>query len=197
MTPRNKKLLILAGMTVSVVATLVVLYIVKKANKMKPVYIDGEFNANNCDELHAFEGTGGRMIGGMNTKVNSELDRLYKKGFNPIVTDINVNMDAENMKVKWRVKIEESKDGKAWVGLTSRGSSGKDAFIRATSKAHGQDPDTVKSKIQKFFEEPSIDFKKAHELFYNMTSKGESTGKCPTRQVFYIYTRPNKYPPHN
>lgn len=196
MTPRNKKILILSGMAISVVATLVVLYVIKKANKMKTTFVEGEFKANNCDELHAFEGTGGKTVGGMNTKVNAELDRLYKKGFNPIVTEISVDMDADKMMVKWKVKIEESKDGKAWVGLTSRGSSGSDAYNRAVSKAHGQDPYTVKSKIEKLYEESHVDFKKAYELFYNMTNKGESKGKCPTRQVFYIYTRPSKYPPH-
>lgn len=194
MTPRNKKLLILAGMTISVVATLVVLYVVKKANKMKTSFVEGEFKAKNCDELHAFEGTKGRMIGGMNSKVNAELDRLYKKGFNPIVTEVFVNMDADKMIVSWKVKIEESKDGKAWVGFTSRGSSGDKAFYRATAKSVGQDPDTVKEKMKSLYEEPSIDFKKVHELFYNMTTSGITTGKCPTRQVFYIYTRPLKYP---
>jgi len=131
----------------------------------------------------------------MNTKINAELDRIYKRGFNPVVTEVIVNMDADKMKVKWRVKIEESKDGKAWVGFTSRGSSGDNSYYRATAKAVGQDPDTVKDKMMKLYEEPSIDFKKAHELLYNMTNTGKATGKCPTRQVFYIYTRPLKYPP--
>lgn len=197
MTPRQKKVLILTGMAISVVATLVVLYVVKKTKKMKRVFVDGEFKANNCDELHAFEGTNGKTIGGMNTKVNAELDRLYKQGYNPKVTKVEVDMDAKEMKVKWKVTIEESKDGKAWIGLTSRGSSGANAFERAVGKNVGQDPETIKGKLKSKYEEPMLDFVKVDELFYNMDSKtGKSLGSCPTRQVFYAYTKPNKYPPN-
>ena len=163
--------------------------------KMSVVYVQGEFTGANCDELHAFQSTSGRIIGGMNDKVFKELERLYDKGINPEVTDVIVDMDADNMKVKWQVKIEPSKDGKAWVGFTSRGSSGgASAFNRAVGKAQGQDFDSVKRKVRDIVGEPNLEMKVVKDFLYNFSKDGKVEGKCPTRQVFYVYTRPNQYP---
>ena len=103
-------------------------------------------------------------------------------------------MDANKMKVDWEVEISESKDGKAYVGFTSRGSAGGGAFERAVAKSTGQDPDTILSKIKSKMNEPEAELKKVYELFYNMSNTGKSLGKCPTRQVFYAYTKPKQYP---
>jgi hypothetical protein len=138
---------------------LIVLYFKKKNNKMKPVIVEGSFKGANCDELHAFESTYGRTIGGMNTKVNAELEKIYAQGINPEVTSVEVNMDAKNMKVDWKVTIEESTDGKPWVGFTSRGSSGSGAFVRANGKAVGQDFDTVLKKVRVAKSEPNGEMK--------------------------------------
>jgi len=181
---------------VTVIVTLVVLYFRRKKKNMKPIIIEGSFKGKNCDELHAFESTHGKTIGGMNTKVNAELEKIYAQGINPEVTEVEVNMDAKNMIVAWKVKIEESKDGKAWVGFTSRGSSGTGAFIRANGKAVGQDFDTVLKKIKDVKEEPNADMKLVKDMLYNLTTSGTATGKCPTRQLFYTYTRPTKFPKH-
>lgn len=162
----------------------------------KKIKVSGSFKGANCDELHAFQNTGDRVIGGMNTKVNEALEDYYKSGKNPIVSDVKVNMDANKMEVNWEVEISESKDGKAYVGLTSRGSAGSTAFERAVSVNTGQDPDTVLRKTRKKYNEPNAELKKVYELFYNMTTTGKSLGKCPTRQVFYAYTKPDAFPPH-
>jgi copper chaperone CopZ len=175
---------------------LVVLYFRRKKNKMKPVNVEGSFKAANCDELHAFESTHGKTIGGMNTKVNAELEKIYAQGINPEVTSVEVNMDAKNMKVDWKVTIEESKDGKAWVGFTSRGSSGSGAFIRANGKAVGQDFDTVLKKVRDVKDEPNAEMKLVKDFLYNLSTSGTATGKCPTRQLFYTYTRPIKFIKH-
>jgi hypothetical protein len=180
----------------AVAVALVVLYFRRKKNKMKPVIVEGSFRGANCDELHAFESTHGKTIGGMNTKVNAELEKIYAQGINPEVTSVEVNMDAKNMKVDWKVTIEESTDGKPWVGFTSRGSSGSGAFIRANGKAVGQDFDTVLKKVRVAKSEPNGEMKLVKDLLYNMTTSGTATGKCPTRQLFYTYTRPIKFPKH-
>lgn len=194
MEDRTKKILITTGIVLGTVAVAFVLYRIIK-RKMSTTYVQGEFKGANCDELHAFQSTSGRIIGGMNDKVQDELKRLYEKGINPEVTEVNVDMDSTEMKVKWQVKIEPSKDGKAWVGFTSRGSSGNaSAFNRAVGKAQGQDFDTVKRKVKEIVGEPNLEMKVVKDFLYNFSKDGKVEGKCPTRQVFYVYTRPNKYP---
>ena len=162
---------------------------------MSVVYVNGEFVGKNCDEFHAFQGSGGRVIGGMNDKITIELNKLHKQGINPQVTEVDVIMDSATMKVKWKVKIEPSKDGKAWVGFTSRGSGGdKSAFTRAVSKSTNQDFDSVKKKISEMINEPNMEMKAIKDLLYNFTKDGKVLGKCPTRQIFYVYTKPSKFP---
>lgn len=178
----------------AIALALVILYFKRKKNKMKPVIVEGSFKGANCDELHAFESTSGKTIGGMNTKVNAELERIYALGINPEVTSVEVNMDAKNMTVAWKVTIEQSTDGKPWVGFTSRGSSGSGAFVRANGKAVGQDFDTVLKKVRVAKSEPNGEMKLVKDMLYNLTTSGTATGKCPTRQLFYTYTRPIKFP---
>lgn len=192
MKDKTVKILSFSALTL-LVATLLYSFL-KKKKSFKPVYVSGEFQGKNCDEFHAFENTGGRTIGGMNTKVRAELLKLYNEGFNPEVTDVEVEMDSKNYTTKWKVKIEASKDGKAWVGITSRGSGGSGAFFRANAKETGQDPATVKAKVQEKAKEDSIDFKQIKDYRYNMDSTGKALGKCPVRQLFYVYTMPKKYP---
>ena len=193
MEQKTKDILVASGIILGSAIIGFVLYKIIR-RKMNVVYVEGEYKASNCDELHAFQSTHGRIIGGMNDKVFSELEKMYKRGINPEVTDVIVDMDADNMKVKWQVKIEPSKDGKAWVGFTSRGSSGgASAFNRAVGKAQGQDFDSVKKKVSGIVGEPNLEMKIVKDFLYNFSKDGKVQGKCPTRQVFYAYTRPNKY----
>jgi hypothetical protein len=191
---KTKKILLISGISlVSVVAIFFVYKLIKR--KMSVVYVSGEFVGKNCDEFHAFQGTNGRVIGGMNDKITIELNRLHKEGINPQVTEVDVVMDSATMKVKWKVKIEPSKDGKAWVGFTSRGSGGdKSAFTRAISKSTKQDFDSVKKKIIDVLNEPKLEMKAIKDLQYNFSKDGKVLGKCPTRQIFYVYTKPSKFP---
>jgi hypothetical protein len=186
-------ILITTGVLSSVLVAIAIDKIMKRKFSKK-VKVSGSFTAKNCDELHAFEGTNGRKIGGMNTKVNEALEKFYNEGKNPIVSDVKVTMNAEKMKVDWEVTISESEDGKAYVGFTSRGSSGGGAFERAVAKSTGQDPETILTKLKSKISEPTAELKKVYELFYNMTNTGKSLGKCPTRQVFFSYTKPKAYP---
>lgn len=193
MTDRTRNTIIFSSLGV-VVLVLLVLTLRKK--KMSHVTVLGEYKGSNCDELHAFENTNGRMIGGMNTKIQAELERLYNQGYNPEVTEVNVDMNSKTMTVKWSVKIEESRDGNAWVGITSRGSSGNDAFTRAVSAKVGQDYLSIKKKTETKHNEPNIEMKQVKDLLYNLDKNGKPLGGCPTRQVFYVFTKPNKFPKH-
>ena len=105
MQENTKQILIASGL---ILGTAVVGFILFKIirRKMNVVYVEGEYKASNCDEFHAFQSTHGRIIGGMNDKIFTELEKMYKKGINPEVTDVIINMDANQMKVKWQVKIE-------------------------------------------------------------------------------------------
>jgi len=173
-----------------------VFYLLLKKKKMNPIFVEGNYKGANCDELHAFQSTHGKTIGDMNTKVNSELERVYAQGINPEVTDVQVQMNASTMTVNWKVKIEQSKDGKAWVGFTSRGSSGPSAFTRANGKSSGQDFDTILKHVRQVKGEPQAEMKLVKDFLSNLDTNGKSTGKCPTRQLFYSYTRPSKLPKH-
>lgn len=184
--------------TTAIVSSVVVAIAIDKIMKRKggkKVKVSGSYTAGNCDTLHAFESTHGKTIGGMNTKINRALEEYYNSGKNPIVSDVKVTMDADKMKVDWEVEISESKDGKAYIGFTSRGSAGGGAFERAVAKSTGQDPETILSKIKSKMNEPNAELKKVYELFYNMSNTGKSLGKCPTRQVFYAYSKPKQFPP--
>lgn len=169
--------------------------VLKKGKKMKPIKLSGSYKASGCDELHAFESTNGRIIGGMNTKVNAKLEELYKQGINPQVIDVQANFDTKNMTATWEVTIASSTDGKAWVGLTSRGSSGNaSAYTRAVS-AQGQTPKDIQKRITEKRGEPNPELKLIKDWIFNFDSNKKIIGSCPTRQLFYAYTLPTKYPP--
>ena len=182
------------GIAIGLLAIYVIYRLIRK--KMNTIIVEGTFKGANCDELHAFESTGGKIIGGMNTKVNAELQRLYESGINPDIVDVSVVMNATKMEVNWKVTIEPSKDGKAYLGFTSRGSSGATAYDRANGKSVGQDADTILRKIKDKFKEPNAELVLVKDFLYNLNNKKQSLGKCPTRQLFYKYTKPNEFPNH-
>jgi hypothetical protein len=190
----QKIALIGGGIAVGLIAIYVVYRLIRK--KMNTIIVEGTFKGANCDELHAFEGTHGKTIGGMNTKVNAELQKLYESGINPDITDVWVEMNATKMEVKWRVTIEPSKDGKAYLGLTSRGGSGASAYDRANGKSVGQDADTILKKVKDRYYEPNAELVLVKDFLYNLNTKKQSLGKCPTRQLFYKYTKPKAFPKH-
>jgi hypothetical protein len=172
-----------------------VVFLFTRIRKNKRVVVEGSFKGANCDELHAFQNTGSRIIGGMATKVREALEDMYAKGINPEVREVIVDMDANKMEVKWKAILAPSKDGKAWVGFTTRGSSGNaSAYDRAVGKAQGQDFDSVLAKIRKDSNESNAEMKVVKDFLYNFNRNKDILGKCPTRQIFYKYTKPNQYP---
>jgi hypothetical protein len=191
---RNLKIgMIAGGVLVAIVGTYLVYKLIRKKRTM---IVEGTFKGGNCDELHAFQNTGGKVVGGMNDKVKAKLEELYAKGINPEVKEVWVEMDAKKMEVKWKVEIAPSKDGKAWVGFTSRGSAGATAYDRAVGKNVWQDFDSVLKKVRESTKEPNAEMELVLDYLYNLNRKKETLGKCPTRQLFYKYTKPNKFPNH-
>jgi hypothetical protein len=190
----NKIALITSGVIFGGLAIFLVYKLIRKKNNT--IVVEGSYKGSNCDELHAFENTHGKTIGGMNTKVNAELEKMYAKGINPDITDVFVEMNANKMEVKWKVTIAPSKDGKAYLGLTSRGSAGSTAYDRANGKSVGQDFDSVIKKVREKTNEPNAEMSLVKDYLYNLNKQKESLGNCPTRQLFYKYTKPNKFPKH-
>ena len=129
-----------------------------------------------ADALHSFESRKSDGFGGkMSTKIMEAMMSLYKKGINPDVSDVKIDIDSVNYKVKWSAKVHESKDGKAYVGFVSRGSAGSGADSRALGQISamkqggGSDYTLV------------LDFKNPKGVYI--------------RQLFYKYTKPNEYKP--
>jgi len=152
-----------------------------------PVIVSGNYTASNCDELHAFQGSGGKVIGNMNVLVANKLEELYKGGMNPMVSKVDVKVNG--MTVNWSCTISPSPDGKAWMGFTSRGAGcNNDVINRAESVSQGNDVGTAKKKIMTTFNESNIDIQKVNDFVH----KG---GNNSFRQIFYRYTKPSSFPP--
>jgi len=151
------------------------------------VVVSGTYTANDCDELHAFQGSGGKVIGNMNVIVGNKLKELYEGGMNPMVSKVDVKVNG--MTVNWSCTISPSSDGKAWMGFTSRGAGcNNDVINRAESVSQGNDMGTAKKKIMTTFKESNIDIEKVNDYIH----KG---GNNSFRQIFYRYTKPNSFPP--
>ena len=169
--------------------------ILKEQSVSFPKIVTNTYNGQgDCDRLHTFstrkENGVSTEVGGMNTKVGDELKRIYNLGYNPEVTQVDVEVD--DQVVTWTAYINESKDGKAWIGITSRGAGcNNDIEKRATSAAVGNDVGTLRKLIIKggYNIDNKFDLEEVNDYVYN-------GGKDSFKQVFYRYTRPTGYPPH-
>jgi hypothetical protein len=136
---------------------------------------------NKGDALHSFErrksdGVGAKIL----SQIESKLKEMYDNGINPDIYELNIDIDSNNLIVKWKAKIGPSKDGKAYVGLASRGSAGGGADMRAKAQLP-----KLKSKLKVNGAEDVkefLDFKNSRGTYI--------------RQYFFKYTLPKKYPPH-
>ena len=161
--------------------------LIKEQGVTLPTTVTDSYTATDCDELHAFQGTGGKVIGNMNVTVGNKLLEIYNSGVNPKVTGVKV--EVQGMTVTWTVTIDKSNDGMAWVGFTSRGAGcNNDVKDRAESAAAGNDMQTAKTRIESTYGEQGIEIEMINDYFYN-------GGKNSFRQVFYRYTKPKSNPP--
>lgn len=144
----------------------------------------GDYNS-----LCEFEGNKSNIVGNeMNVMVNSALVdyyNTYKK--NPYVSTIRITIDDLKFIVNWEVTIEESPDGKAYVGLTSAGLSGAfdgiDGVLNRAFQKIKIKKNILLSEISKTEIADIVDF--------NFESKTNGFG---IRQIFSIYTNPDIYP---
>jgi len=184
----------------------------KVSGNVSPVVVKGSYTATNCDELHAFQSTGGKVIGNMNALVGIALEDLYNKGVNPKVT--NVKVSVSGMTVNWEVTINKSDDGKAWTGFTSRGAGcNNDVLNRAVSESDGNGPGAIKNAIlaatfsfptrKSDSEKLTTDFQYrvnntelevVNDFQYTEDQTLNPQGTENFRQVFYRYTKPEKFP---
>lgn len=157
--------------------------ILRSRKKSKGVIVKGEYSVpentpNRVDALHSFESRKSDGFGGkMSTKIKEEMMKFYQKGINPDVSDVKIDIDSVNYKVKWSAKVHESKDGKAYIGFTTFGSAGSDADSRAIGQFEG-----VKQRLGGEDYKLVLDFKNPKGIYI--------------RQFFYKYTKPNEYKPN-
>ena len=150
--------------------------------KSKGILVEGEYSVpenvpNRVDALHSFESRKSDGFGGkMSTKIKEAMMKLYQKGINTDVSDVKIDIDSVNYKVKWSARVHESKDGKAYIGITTFGSAGSDADKRAIGQFEG-----VKQRVGGQDYNLVLDFKNPKGIYI--------------RQFYYKYTKPNEYPP--
>ena len=91
------------------------------------------------DALHSFQSRKKDTFGGrMNDAVNLALLEVYEKGINPYIQSLKIEFSPNKTsgpKVVWEVIITESTDGKAYVGLGSRGGAGNVGSGTAVNRA--------------------------------------------------------------
>jgi len=116
-----------------------------------PMKVSGSYRApkGDGDALHSFDRRksdkfGGYMLRGgpipsqfqsvvtlnQDKGINQVLDELIKSGVSPDVTNISITVN-DDYTVSWEATIDNSKDGKAYAGIMSRGSAGGGADSRA------------------------------------------------------------------
>ena len=157
-----------------------------------PKILTGSYLPQNCDEVHAFQSTGGKVVGNMNVIVGDELNKLWSQGAKPKVTNVKVTAvtgvpSGSGVKIEWEVKIEESNDGRAWLGFTSRGAGCNSSIdTRAESVASGNDVGSLKSAINSAYGETfgPATIEKVNEV------KLAGLGINSFKQIFYRYTKP-------
>ena len=133
---------------------------------------------NRVDALHSFERRKSDGFGGyMATKIRAKMKEIYNKGINPDIKDIKITVDSKNYKVDWQATITESKDGNAYLGISTVGSAGTGADDRAKGQIERMKTFVPGSKNYKLV----LDFKNPKGIYI--------------RQFFYKYSL-GEFPPH-
>lgn len=124
--------------------------LIKEQSLTTPYRVMGGFTVpaneqSKCDALHGFqlERTGANMNG----KVKEELDKFSGQGV--WVSNVEVTVDINKLKVDWVATIDRSDDGEFWNGFTSRGAGcNNDIENRWKSEDVGNGPNSITSKIK-------------------------------------------------
>ena len=138
--------------------------------------VTGNYQANDCDELHAFQGTGGKIIGDMNGIVKNKIDEWNSKGIN--VMPVSVKVNVAGMKVSWEVRFTKSDQN--YDGFTSRGAGCNNEIIY---RAGNDKINNGKQSVIKALSSKGVNVLKIEE-FAEFTHNG---GQNSFKQVFYRY----------
>jgi hypothetical protein len=139
-----------------------------------------------ADLLHSFERRKSDKKGALiATQIEEKLKKLYNDGINPDITDLKLNVDSKNSTVTWSATIGPSVDGKAYIGISTRGSTGGSSEKRALDQVG-----PLKRQLSS----------KGYQDITPITFDGKDHFVNPSgnkiHQYFFKYTDPNKYPPH-
>jgi hypothetical protein len=114
----------------------------------------------------------------MSTQIKEKLRELYRAGINPDVTYIKIKVDSSKYQVDWEATIQPSKDGKAYVGISTIGSAGSGADARAKSQIEAMKKWNANAKDYTLV----LDFVNPKGVYI--------------RQYFYKWTNPTDFPSH-
>lgn len=148
-----------------------------------PIILSGSYTVADSvphrgDALHAFDRRrsdkfGGRMLRGweddtMKSKwghlvkldqgigINQKLQDLISMGIKPDVEDIRITTVGNT--VKWTAKIVQSRDGKAWAGVQTRGSAGggKQNALNQVEELKKNNPEFKNWKVVHEIDKPGL-----------------------------------------
>jgi len=157
--------------------------LIKEQKISLPIKIGTTWSAGkkDADLLHSFERRRSDKKGAhIGTQIEEKLKEVYEAGINPDVVEITIVVDSKAYTVTWTATIDESKDGKAYMGVSTRGSAGGGSDERALSQVG-----PLKRQLTS----------KGAEDITQILDFDNPTG-VPIRQYFFKYTMPRKYPPH-
>ena len=143
------------------------------------------------DALHSFstrssDGFGGKMTaagGWAGGKVSEALQQFYKQEkLNPCITAIKITVDPVAWTTAWEVTIEESPDGKAYMGLNSWGgaSGGYPKNLPPSGHAYGN---YLKELANVASVNPGADMRNVIDFYI----------PGGFRQIFFQYTIPKRF----
>lgn len=122
------------------------------------------------------------------TLVGNALKKYYKNyKKNPYVSSIRITMDDSKFLVNCEFAIDESPDGRAYIGLASCGASGT---LEGVDGSINRTFSKLKAK-KKLINEVSKKSEIVEIADFNFISKIEGFG---IRQIFFMYTNPDTYP---
>lgn len=122
------------------------------------------------------------------TLVGNALKKYYKNyKKNPYVSSIRITIDDSKFLVNCEFTIDESPDGRAYIGLASCGASGT---LEGVDGSINRSFSKLKSK-KELISEVSKKSEIVEIADLNFVSKIEGFG---IRQIFFMYTNPDTYP---
>lgn len=144
------------------------------------------------DAMHSFSTRASDKFGGKvhaaagytGGQVSKALQEFYKtEKLNPCITAIKITVDPKAWTTAWEVTIEESPDGKAYVGFNSWGGASGGYPKKLPPSAHAYS--NYKKEIQNVLaKNPKADLRNVLDFYI----------PGGFRQIFFQYTIPDKFP---